>query len=203
MTLDLFAPEPCENLLPYDGEVQDYGCILSLEEAEQYFHYLYQHLAWKHDEAKLYGKHFITPRKVAWYGDDYYQYKYSGVIRDSLPWDRALAKLKQLVEQRLSETFNSCLANLYEDGTQGMAWHSDSDVSLAKTTTIASLSFGASRKFSFKHIQSKEKVELWLQPGQLIVMRGETQQHWQHRLNRSTKILQPRINLTFRQFQFS
>ena len=69
MTLDLFSPEPCENLLPYDGEVQDYGCILSLEEAEQYYHYLYQHLAWKHDEAKLYGKHFITARKVAWYGD--------------------------------------------------------------------------------------------------------------------------------------
>lgn len=94
MTLDLFSPEPCENLLPYDGEVQDYGCILSPEEAEQYFDYLYQHLAWKHDEAKLYGKHFITARKVAWYGDDYYQYKYSGVARDSLPWDKALAKLK-------------------------------------------------------------------------------------------------------------
>ncbi len=189
--------------MPYEGEVQDYGCILSIEEAEQYFHYLYHHLAWRHDEAKLYGKHFITPRKVAWYGDEHYRYKYSGVFRDSLPWDRALAKLKQQVEQILSEKFNSCLANLYEDGTQGMAWHSDSDVSLARTTTIASLSFGATRKFSFRHIQTKEKVEMWLQPGQLIVMRGETQQYWQHRLNRSTKILQPRINLTFRQFKFS
>ncbi|MEQ1106662.1 alpha-ketoglutarate-dependent dioxygenase AlkB family protein [Acinetobacter seifertii] len=203
MTLDLFSPEPCTNLLPYDGEVQDYGCILSAEEAEQYFHYLYRHLAWRHDEAKLYGKHFITPRKVAWYGDEHYRYKYSGVFRDSLPWDRALAKLKQQVEQILSEKFNSCLANLYEDGTQGMAWHSDSDVSLARTTTIASLSFGATRKFSFRHIHTKEKVEMWLQPGQLIVMRGETQQYWQHHLNRSTKILQPRINLTFRQFKFS
>jgi len=202
MTLDLFSPEPCANLLPYEGEVQDYGCILSAEDAEKYFHYLYKHLAWRHDEAKLYGQHFITPRKVAWYGDEHYRYKYSGVYRDSLPWDRALAKLKQQVEEILSEKFNSCLANLYEDGTQGMAWHSDSDVSLAKTTTIASLSFGATRKFSFRHIQTKEKVELLLQPGQLIVMRGETQQHWQHRLNRSTKILQPRINLTFRQFKF-
>lgn len=64
MTLDLFSPEPCSNLLPYEGEVQDYGCILSTEEAEQYFHYLYQHLAWRHDEAKLYGKHFITPARL-------------------------------------------------------------------------------------------------------------------------------------------
>ncbi|MFW1886680.1 alpha-ketoglutarate-dependent dioxygenase AlkB, partial [Acinetobacter nosocomialis] len=86
----------------------------------------------------IYGKHFITPRKVARYGDEHYRYKYSGVFRDSLTWDRALAKLKQQVEQILSEKFNSCLANLYEVGTQGMAWHSDSDVSLARTTTIAS-----------------------------------------------------------------
>lgn len=99
MTLDLFSPEPCSNLLPYDGEVQDYGCILTAEEAEQYFHYLYHHLAWRHDEAKLYGKHFITPRKVAWYGDEHYRYKYSGVFRDSLPWDKALAQLKQQVER--------------------------------------------------------------------------------------------------------
>ncbi|MCX2622841.1 alpha-ketoglutarate-dependent dioxygenase AlkB, partial [Klebsiella pneumoniae] len=99
---------------------------------------------------------------VAWYGDEHYRYKYSGVFRDSLPWDKALAQLKQQVEQILSEKFNSCLANLYEDGTQGMAWHSYSDVSLAITTTIASLSFGATRKFSFRHIQTKEKVEMWL-----------------------------------------
>ncbi len=158
MTLDLFSPEPCSNLLPYDGEVQDYGCILTVEEAEQYFHYLYHHLAWRHDEAKLYGKHFITPRKVAWYGDEHYRYKYSGVFRDSLPWDKALAQLKQQVEQILSEKFNSCLANLYEDGTQGMAWHSDSDVSLARTTTIASLSFGATRKFSLGIFKPKKKL---------------------------------------------
>ena len=202
MTLDLFAPEPCLNLLPYEGEVQDYGCIFSADEAEYYFQYLLHHLAWRHDEARLYGQHFITPRKVAWYGDAHYRYQYSGVARDSLPWDPILAQLKQQIEQRLSEQFNSCLANLYEDGTQGMAWHSDSDMSLAKTTTIASLSFGASRKFAFRHIQSKEKVELWLQSGQLIVMKADTQQHWQHRLLRSQKIIQPRINLTFRQFMF-
>ena len=200
MTLDLFAPEPQINLLPYEGEVQDYGLFLNPEQAEFYFHYLLEHLPWRHDEAKLYGKHFITPRKVAWYGDAHYRYAYSGVMRDSLPWDEQLFVLKQSIEQLLGEQFNSCLANLYEAGTQGMAWHSDGDMSLAEQTTIASLSLGATRKFCFRHISTKEKIEMLLQSGQLIVMRGVTQQHWQHAIMKSQKILQPRINLTFRQF---
>ena len=81
-----------------------------------------------------------------------------------------------------------------------MAWHSDGDMSLAEQTTIASLSLGATRKFCFRHISTKEKIEMLLQSGQLIVMRGVTQQHWQHAIMKSQKILQPRINLTFRQF---
>lgn len=200
MTLDLFAPDPQTNVLPYEGEVQDYGLFLHPEQAEFYFHYLLEHLPWRHDEAKLYGKHVITPRKVAWYGDAHYRYAYSGVMRDSLPWDEQLFVLKQSIEQLLGEQFNSCLANLYEDGTQGMAWHSDGDMSLAEQTTIASLSLGATRKFCFRHISTKEKIEMLLQSGQLIVMRGVTQQHWQHAIMKSQKILQPRINLTFRQF---
>lgn len=200
MTLDLFAPDPQTNVLPYEGEVQDYGLFLHPEQAEFYFHYLLEHLPWRHDEAKLYGKHVITPRKVAWYGDAHYRYAYSGVMRDSLPWDEQLFVLKQSIEQLLGEQFNSCLANLYEEGTQGMAWHSDGDMSLAEQTTIASLSLGATRKFCFRHISTKEKIEMLLQSGQLIVMRGVTQQHWQHAIMKSQKILQPRINLTFRQF---
>ena len=121
-------------------------------------------------------------------------------MRDSLPWDEQLFLLKQSIEQLLGEQFNSCLANLYEEGTQGMAWHSDGDMSLAEQTTIASLSLGATRKFCFRHISTKEKIEMLLQSGQLIVMRGVTQQHWQHAIMKSQKILQPRINLTFRQF---
>lgn len=200
MTLDLFSPEPQSNLLPYDVEVQDYGVIFPALEAERYYQYLLEHLVWKHDEAKLYGKHFITPRKVAWYGDGHYQYRYSGVIRDALPWNVILLELKQMVEHLVGVQFNSCLANLYENGEQGMAWHSDGDMSLGAITTIASLSFGSSRKFCFRHIHDKQKVEMCLQSGQLIVMKGVTQQYWQHSLMKSKRILTPRINLTFRQF---
>ncbi len=200
MTFDLFAPTPQSNLLPFDGEVEDFGLFLSQEIAEEYFQYMLQHLPWQHDEAKLYGKHYITPRKVVWYGDRNFNYVYSGVARQALTWDAMILKLKQQVEQYLNLSFNSCLANLYEDGTQAMAWHSDNDRSLGQHCTIASLSFGATRKFSFRHIHNHEKIEMLLQSGQLIVMRGSTQQYWQHRISPSQKILTPRINLTFRQF---
>lgn len=200
MTLDLFSAEPERNILPYDGDVENYGQFLTSSEANVCFDYFLDHLAWRHDEAKLYGKHFITPRQVAWYGDQEYHYAYSGVVRDSLFWDSTLLKLKQKIEQVVGARFNSCLANLYLDGTQGMGWHSDADVSLGTQTVIASLSLGATRKFCFRHMQTHQKVELLLQSGQLIVMRGITQRYWQHSIMKSQKILEPRINLTFRQF---
>lgn len=200
MTLDLFAPEPQRNILPFDGDVEDFGLILSAQQAEQDLHYMLQHLAWQHDQAHLHGKHYITARQVAWYGDASFQYVYSGVARQAMPWDPVILKLKQQVEDLLGLSFNSCLANLYEDGTQAMGWHSDQDRSLGQHCTIASLSFGATRKFAFRHIHRHDKVEILLQSGQLIVMRGQTQQFWQHRITPTTKVITPRINLTFRQF---
>ncbi len=103
----------------------------------------------------------------------------------------------------MGQTFNSCLANLYENGTQAVGWHSDDEPSLLSPTqqvVIASLSFGASRKFCFKHKSTQEKVQLLLQSGQLIVMRGQTQRYWKHALMKSMNVTEPRVNLTFRYF---
>lgn len=80
------------------------------------------------------------------------------------------------------ETFNSCLLNLYHNGDEGMAWHSDGEKDLKKNGAIGSLSFGAVRKFAFKHKQTKEHVGLTLEHGSLLVMKDETQSHWLHRL---------------------
>jgi len=114
-----------------------------------------------------------------------------------------LLRLKQHIEKLVGHEFNSCLANLYENGLQAVGWHSDDEPSLVspdQQVVIASLSFGASRKFCFKHKSTQEKVEMMLQSGQLIVMRGQTQRHWKHAIMKSTKITEPRINLTFRYF---
>ena len=203
MNFDLFAPEPNPNLLPFDGEVEDCGLILDADQAQQYFDYFYRYLAWQQDEVLLYGKYFKTARKIAWYGDQDYHYHYSGMAKQAHQWNPLLLALKQQVEAETGQVFNSCLANLYENGQQAMGWHSDDEASLRSPeheTVIASLSLGASRKFRFKHKTQKQTVDLMLHSGQLIVMKGQTQRYWKHMLAKSTRVLAPRINLTFRYF---
>ena len=140
-----------ENLLPQDGIVNYYGTVFSEEESDFYLEQLLHHIEWKNDEAIIYGKHIITKRKAAWYGDRNYSYTYSNTTKQALPWTADLLALKKRVEELTETVFNSCLLNLYHDGNEGMAWHSDDEKSLGKNSSIASLSFGAERKFSLKH----------------------------------------------------
>jgi alkylated DNA repair dioxygenase AlkB len=115
-----------------------------------------------------------------------------------LPWTKELLELKTVIEKETGETFNSCLLNLYHNGDEGMAWHSDGEPELKKDGAIASLSFGAERKFVFKHKQTSHKVELILEHGSLLLMKGTTQTHWLHRLPPTKKVRTARVNLTFR-----
>ncbi|EGZ44838.1 alpha-ketoglutarate-dependent dioxygenase AlkB family protein [Neisseria wadsworthii] len=200
--LFLSLPQPECNLLPYDGIVNDYGIIFSKQEADAYYACLKNTVSWRHDEVVIYGKRITTARQTAWYGDDSIQYAYSGVTRTALPWNTVLLAIKETVERHIADIspahFNSCLLNLYTDGSEGMAWHCDDEASLGTNPVIASLSLGAARKFSFKHKQTREKLNLMLTHGQLIVMHGTTQNHWLHAVMKSTKVNEPRINLTFR-----
>ncbi|MGB7959409.1 MAG: alpha-ketoglutarate-dependent dioxygenase AlkB [Nitrososphaeraceae archaeon] len=186
------------NLLHNDGTAHYYGKILPYREANRYFDLLLQNIQWKNDEANILGKHIITKRKVAWYGNSDYSYAYSNTTKQALAWTRELSVLKRLVEEITGESFNSCLLNLYHNGNEGLGWHSDDEKSIGKYTPIASLSFGAERKFSFKHKQTKQTVSLVLGHGSLLVMKGATQTNWLHSLPKSNRITQARINLTFR-----
>ena len=192
------TPDRQKNLLPKDGKVNYYGKLFPKEEANRYLAVLLETIDWRNDEAIIFGKKIITKRKVAWYGDRPFEYTYSKTTKRALPWTAPLLALKSLVEEVTGETFNSCLLNLYHDGNEGMAWHSDGESDLKKNGAIGSLSFGAERKFAFKHKQTKEKVELILEHGSLLVMRGPTQSNWLHRLPPTKLVSKPRINLTFR-----
>ncbi len=198
--MDLFSNSIDEttNLLPKDGIVNYFGKLLSRKASDHYFDCLLEDIRWKNDEAIILGKHIITKRKVAWYGDSNYAYTYSNITRQALIWTKELLELKALVEERTETVFNSCLLNLYHNGDEGMAWHSDDEKSLGVNTIIASLSFGAERKFAFKHKRTGEKVGLILESGSLLVMKGTTQTHWLHRLPPTKLVSKPRINLTFR-----
>ena len=186
------------NLLPYEGEAIYCGRVIDPREAAGYHDILMQSAAWRHDEAVIFGRHIITKRKVAWYGDEPYAYTYSNITRNALPWTRELAELKAVAEKHTGEKFNSCLLNLYHNGDEGMAWHSDDEVMLEKNGAIASMSFGEERRFLFRHRKTKETISLQLEPGSLLVMKGTTQTHWLHSLPKAKAVMGARINLTFR-----
>lgn len=190
--------EEAPNILPRDGTVNYYGKLLAKPEADRYLDYLLNAVAWKNDEAIIYDKHIVTKRQIAWYGDENYHYTYSGTTKQALIWTPELLELKKVVENKINTKFNSCLLNLYHNGDEGMSWHSDDESSLGKNTSIASFTFGAERKFAFLHKQTKETVSLILGHGSLLVMKGATQTYWLHSLPKSKKIVNPRVNLTFR-----
>jgi len=198
--MDLFSTgfDENTNLLPKDGTVNYYGKVFSSQEADHYLDSLLSTIEWKNDEAVIFGKHIITKRKVAWYGDIDFEYSYSNTTKRALPWTKELLELKAVTENRTGEKFNSCLLNLYHSGNEGMAWHSDAEKDLKQNGAIGSLTFGAERKFSFKHKQTKETVSLILEHGSLLVMKGSCQTYWLHRLPPTKLITKPRVNLTFR-----
>lgn len=196
--MDLFNTEKITNLLPCDGVVNYHGKVLSQKEAANYLDRLLQTIEWKNDEAVIFGKHIITKRKVAWYGDSGYSYSYSNTTKKALEWTTELLELKQMAEELTESKFNSCLLNLYHNGDEGVSWHSDDEKSLAKNAAIASFSFGAERKFSFRHKKTKETISVTLEHGSLLVMKDATQTNWLHCLPKSKKIARPRISLTFR-----
>ncbi len=199
--MDLFGfsnINPNTNLLPMDGEVNYYGKCLNQTDADTYLQALLNNIEWRNDEAIIMGKKIITARKVAWYGLKPFAYTYSKTTKYALPFTEELMQLKSIVEEQTGEQFNSCLLNLYHNGNEGMAWHSDGEKELKKNGAIASLSFGAERKFSFKHKVTKQTVSVMLEHGSLLVMKGTTQTFWLHRLPPTTKVNTPRVNLTFR-----
>lgn len=186
------------NLLPFDGEVFYIENFLNEKEQQFFFQALLKNIEWKADEVKIFGKHIITKRKMAWYANEEIQYTYSGISRKAILWNNELLALKNRIEKDFPDHFNACLLNLYHAGNEGMGWHSDNEKTIVENSAIASISLGAARKFSFKHKISNQTISLNLASGSLLLMKGETQKYWLHSLPKSTKVLESRINLTFR-----
>ena len=199
---DLFAPTPTDNLLPYDGQVNDLGIIIDYPNA--LFYNLVTTLPWQADIVTLFGKTHVTTRQIVWMGNSDIDYQYSGHTRQTIPWTDNVFHVKRHVEEQLAglginTNFNSCLLNYYPSGDEGMGYHADDEKELGHQPIIASLSLGATRKFVFKHKKTQDKVELYLESGQLIVMHGDTQEYWKHSITKTKTVDEGRISLTFRQ----
>tara|TARA_Y100000748_G_scaffold103710_1_gene86528 strand:- start:792 stop:1415 length:624 start_codon:yes stop_codon:yes gene_type:complete len=195
---ELENPVTSQTIINKDGLAIYFDSLIPEEKSELFLLQLSKNIQWKNDESVIFGKHYITRRKTAWYGDRPFNYTYSKIKRTALPWTNELTEIKHIVENNESTRFNSCLLNFYHDGDDGMGWHSDNEKELEKNGVIASVSLGAERKFSFKHKKNKEKIDLILGNGSLLVMKEQIQTHWMHQLPKSKKIREPRINLTFR-----
>lgn len=199
---DLFSPTPTDNLLPYEGNVNDFGVVV--ENCDTLYDRLLNELPWQSDIVTLFGKTHITTRQIVWMGESNTTYHYSGQLRYATPWTDSVFHVKQYIEQQLSSigidtTFNSCLLNYYPSGTDGMGYHADDEKELGTQPVIASLSLGATRKFVLKHKKTQDKVELHLESGQLVVMHGDTQKFWKHTITKTKTVATGRISLTFRQ----
>ncbi len=180
-----------------DGEILWAHQFLTATQAAHYFTTLQSSLAWQQDYIRIAGKRQPIPRLQAWYGDKKYQY--SGLTLAPTPWTATLLTIKHTIEEMAGCEFNSLLANLYRNEKDSVGWHADDEPELGANPVIASLSLGASRTFHLKHKQLRDqRFKLLLESGDLLIMGGSLQHHWQHQIPKLSAPCEPRINLTFR-----
>lgn len=188
-----------ENLLPHKGEAYFYPDFFPKEQSDVFYRTLLEEVNWKQEPIKLFGKEIMQPRLTAWYADAGKTYSYSGITMPGNKWTEPLLKIKSAVEKVSQVTFNSALLNLYRNGQDSMGWHRDNERELGHNPTIASVSFGADRLFQLREYASKSGLKsLLLSHGSVLLMRGETQPHWEHRVPKTNKVNVARINITFR-----
>jgi alkylated DNA repair dioxygenase AlkB len=196
--------QPFKPLSPYclvlpDAEITLYPRWFGAAEADALWVELHQTILWQQDTIRLYNRLIPLPRLTAWYGDAAANYTYSGITMHPTPWTAALLRIKAAIEPLAEVSFNSVLLNLYRDGRDSVGWHSDDELELGEYPVIASVSLGATRRFGLRHkFESSWKHSLELEHGTVLLMRGLTQQCWQHQIPKTTKPTSPRINLTFR-----
>jgi alkylated DNA repair dioxygenase AlkB len=178
--------------------------FLTSNESQILYNYFLHNIAWQHDQAKIYGKTIITKREIAWFADKGYDYNYSGTSRIAQEWNSEVLKLKQKLENETGHKFNSCLLNLYHDGSEGMAWHSDDQNHLEPDSPVAIISLGSERFFKLRETKIRDNQrKLILEKGSLLLMLDQTQTHWQHEIPKMTAVKEPRISLTWRRMGIS
>ena len=164
--------------------------------SDHYFNHLFKNSEWKQEEMRMYGKTIKFPRLTAWYGDK--PYTYSGITHAARKWTDVLLEIRGEIERKAQVSFNSVLLNLYRSGNDSISWHADAEKALGENPIIASVSFGVTRKFQLRHNETKEKIQLELGHGSLLIMKGELQHYWQHQVPKTKREVEQRINLTFR-----
>ena len=192
------ASEPLKIKLP-NAEIEYTPAFFNTEESRELFEAIYHQTNWIEEDIRIYGKVYKQPRLTAFYANNNITYGYSNISMSPQPFSPVLKAIKIKIEKATGTTFSSCLLNLYRDGQDSNGWHADDEKELGKNPVIASVSLGTERLFHLKHKNIKTlKHKLTLQNGSLLLMKGETQHHWLHQIPKTKKLIDKRINLTFR-----
>lgn len=182
-----------EELLDFEPD------FLTQQQADQLFDVLLTEVPWQQTFRKMYDKSVLTPRLTAWYGDEDTSYQLAGKTISANQWLEPLKTLKHRIEQQYQCTFNSVLLNLYRDNNDSVAWHRDRESELGNRPVIGSVSLGQARYFDFRKVDNhSKKYSLLLKHGSLLLMKGNLQETWEHRIAKSAQKMKARINLTFR-----
>ena len=186
------------NILPKVGQALFFARYFSKRDSDRLFQSLMEDILWKQDTITIYGKTMPVPRLSALYGDKDLTYTYSRILMQPHPWTPELIEIKNKIEKEANVVFTSVLLNLYRDGKDSNGWHCDNEPELGINPVIGSVSLGATRTFKFRHLVDRTVQKVELTHGSYVLMKGETQHKWQHEIPKTTKVLSPRINLTFR-----
>ncbi|MEO9891720.1 alpha-ketoglutarate-dependent dioxygenase AlkB [Aurantibacter sp.] len=194
----MFKSGPYRLQLP-DSDLTYFEDFLTIEESNYYFDVLKTHVPWQQDNIKVFGKVYAQPRLTALYANNSMPYSYSNITMHPHKFSKELLVIKERVEKFSKIEFTTCLLNLYRDGNDSNGWHSDNEKELGINPVIASVTLGQERFFHLRNKEDKKlKRKILLQHGSLLLMKGVTQQHWQHQIAKTAKPISERINLTFR-----
>jgi alkylated DNA repair dioxygenase AlkB len=187
-----FFPETGQSKgLPTDF-LEYFPGLFSVEEGNRFLQKFIAEAPWKQTTQKLWDKEYLTPRMTCWYGE-------TDRIAGTLPWTPELQAIREMVEPLTGIKFNSVLLNYYRDGNDSVAWHSDKESIMGSQPVIASVSFGQVRSFDIRNKRDhKEHYSVKLEHGSFLLMKAGLQENWEHRIAKSTNIMKPRVNLTFR-----
>lgn len=182
-----------------DAKIIYYPTFYENSNATEVFNLLLKETNWKQDAITVFGKTYQQPRLTALYAENDKPYSYSTITMHPEPFTPLLKVLKSNVESYTKHSFTTVLLNLYRNGKDSNGWHSDDEKELGRNPIIASLSFGEKRMFHLKHkFRPELKTKIILQHGSLLVMKGTTQHFWKHQISKTSREVNPRINLTFR-----
>lgn len=198
--LDALEEAQGEQIALPDASLRLYSHFHSWPVASRHFSQLITSTPWQQDTLSFGGKPILVPRLQAWYGDPASNYGYSGLKLVVNPWTPLLAALRDELQERLELPFNSVLLNWYRHGNDSVAWHADDEKELGPDPQIASLSYGATRRFELKHRTRKDlkKFSIDLADGSLLLMGSGVQKNYLHQIPKQSGLLSDRLNLTFR-----